>query len=181
MKNILAENMKRFGTKNLHEQLQENFHKNADTEAYRVILDLLVSMSDTDEETVQTAVEAANKGTQKNNYYGCTDPDYCQCVYRCNLYSVVVVAVQIRTAIPISALFCAGSCINVSQLISQRYTRQCSYAALLVSTSPVQHLQCRRPPGVSLWHSSPFKFTGKTTVVAVAANSAIPCAINRLC
>ena len=59
-KNILAENMKRFGTKNLHEQLQENFHKNADTEAYRVILDLLVSMSDTDEETVQTAVEAAN-------------------------------------------------------------------------------------------------------------------------
>ena len=59
-KNILTENMKRFGTKNLHEQLQENFHKNADTEAYRVILDLLVSMSDTDEETVQTAVEDAN-------------------------------------------------------------------------------------------------------------------------
>ena len=34
LKNILAENMYRFGTKNLHEQLQSQSHKNADTAAY---------------------------------------------------------------------------------------------------------------------------------------------------
>ena len=50
-KNILAENMRRFGTKNLNESnLQEKM-------AYDAILDLLGNMADADEETVRLAVE----------------------------------------------------------------------------------------------------------------------------
>ena len=57
LQQILAENMQRFGTKNLHEQLHGNFHPNADSKAYDAIIDILVEMSDLDHETVQNALE----------------------------------------------------------------------------------------------------------------------------
>lgn len=55
-KNILTENMRRFGTKNLHEQSQSQ----SNDKIYDAILNLLVEMSDTDIQTVERAVEGAN-------------------------------------------------------------------------------------------------------------------------
>lgn len=64
-KNILTENMKRFGTKNLHEQPQSQ----SNDKIYDAILNLLVDMSDTDIETVQRAVEETDEDNPGIEHY----------------------------------------------------------------------------------------------------------------
>ena len=65
LQHILAENMQRFGTKNLHESpgLQSNLDPSADDNAYDMILSIIERIAlDLDLDTIQRAIEDPSDG-----------------------------------------------------------------------------------------------------------------------